>query len=202
MPGEPTRFKRMALAGLALVALLGGACGGDDDDAASESPAVRAETFGRAAAAAEATRTIELKMTDELTFEPATINVKKGETITFKVTNAGAMAHEMTIGGEPSQDLHEAQMLAMMMGDSGDMEDMEGMDHAAMGHATHGEAKEAPSADEIAKLDKKAPAFKSLHLDPGQTGELTWSFEGEPPLIGCHLPGHYDGGMKGEIVYA
>ena len=34
----------------------------------------------------------------------------------------------------------------------------------------------------------------------GETKELTWTFS-QPGtvLIGCHQPGHYDGGMKGQI---
>lgn len=38
-------------------------------------------------------------------------------------------------------------------------------------------------------------------LEPGQTGEVTYTFA-EPGelLIGCHEPGHYDGGMVGRIT--
>lgn len=54
----------------------------------------------------------------------------------------------------------------------------DGMDHGAM-------------ADEL-------PA---LSLDPGETVEATVTFE-EPGelLYGCHVPGHYAGGMVGTIV--
>ncbi len=42
---------------------------------------------------------------------------------------------------------------------------------------------------------------EALTLDPGETGELTVTFE-EPGevLYGCHQPGHYAGGMVGTIT--
>lgn len=42
---------------------------------------------------------------------------------------------------------------------------------------------------------------EALTLDPGETGELTVTFD-EPGevLYGCHQPGHYAGGMVGTIV--
>ena len=40
-----------------------------------------------------------------------------------------------------------------------------------------------------------------IALGPGETGEFTYAFD-EPGelLIGCHEPGHYDGGMVGRIT--
>ena len=45
-------------------------------------------------------------MTDELTFEPATIEVRHGETIRFVVRNASNEDHEAYIGTEEEQRLH------------------------------------------------------------------------------------------------
>lgn len=41
----------------------------------------------------------------------------------------------------------------------------------------------------------------SVTLDPGETKEFTWAFNkpGEV-LFGCHQPGHYEGGMVGDIT--
>ena len=40
-----------------------------------------------------------------------------------------------------------------------------------------------------------------MTIPAGETIELTWGFqESETVLIGCHQPGHYDAGMKGEIT--
>jgi uncharacterized cupredoxin-like copper-binding protein len=40
----------------------------------------------------------------------------------------------------------------------------------------------------------------AVSLEAGETKEITWYFTDEgTTLIGCHEPGHYDGGMKGTI---
>lgn len=40
----------------------------------------------------------------------------------------------------------------------------------------------------------------AVTLAPGETAELTWRFdESGEVLYGCHEPGHYDGGMVGEV---
>lgn len=41
-------------------------------------------------------------------------------------------------------------------------------------------------------------------VEPGQTEDLTWTFPAKPGtvLYGCHVPGHYAGGMKGTITVA
>lgn len=45
-------------------------------------------------------------MTEELTFEPAQIEVRRGETVTFSVRNVTGDAHEAYIGTEEEQRLH------------------------------------------------------------------------------------------------
>ena len=38
---------------------------------------------------------------------------------------------------------------------------------------------------------------EALTVDPGETGELTHTFEESGSIeIGCHQPGHYNAGMK------
>ena len=42
----------------------------------------------------------------------------------------------------------------------------------------------------------------SILLEPGQTGEITWSFPQGADVdleFACNVPGHYDAGMAGEI---
>ncbi|MGB5806294.1 cupredoxin domain-containing protein [Castellaniella sp.] len=41
----------------------------------------------------------------------------------------------------------------------------------------------------------------ALTLDPGQSGELVWTFTHQDALdFACTLPGHYEAGMKGRFV--
>ena len=42
---------------------------------------------------------------------------------------------------------------------------------------------------------------EGIGLRPGETKELTYTFaEAGMTLAGCHVPGHYDGGMKAQIT--
>lgn len=45
------------------------------------------------------------------------------------------------------------------------------------------------------------PKNGNLVLDPGETGDLTYTFDtaGEL-LIGCHIPGHYEAGMVATVI--
>ncbi|MBA2273081.1 MAG: hypothetical protein H0W21_04150 [Actinobacteria bacterium] len=44
-------------------------------------------------------------------------------------------------------------------------------------------------------------SVNAIELDPGETGELTWTFDkAGSVLFGCHEPGHYKGGMVGTIT--
>ena len=61
-------------------------------------------------------RTIEVRTTDELRFEPAEISASVGETVRFEVSNDGQTVHEFLIGDEAAQDEFAAEMA-------------EGMDH-------------------------------------------------------------------------
>jgi uncharacterized cupredoxin-like copper-binding protein len=68
--------------------------------------------WGEPAEAGEADRVIEIAMSDQLRFEPASVEVRVGETVTFRVTNAGVIPHDFTLGDEETQDEHEAEMVA------------------------------------------------------------------------------------------
>lgn len=54
----------------------------------------------------EAPRTVDLTMTEEGTFDPATIEVRRGETIRFVVRNESAAGHEAYVGTEDEQRAH------------------------------------------------------------------------------------------------
>ncbi|HKZ91323.1 MAG TPA: plastocyanin/azurin family copper-binding protein [Candidatus Limnocylindrales bacterium] len=55
-------------------------------------------------------RTLQVRMTDELLFEPDEFTVQVGETVRFEVTNAGQIVHEFLIGDEAAQDEFEMEM--------------------------------------------------------------------------------------------
>lgn len=102
-------------------------------------------------------------------FTPNSFDVEAGQEVTFRFTNDGSVDHEAIVGDKEEQAAHEAEM----SGDSGG--DMEGMDHGGS--------------------DTDAITVK-----PGDTGELTQTFDSTGNVIlGCHVPGHYDAGMKATI---
>ena len=72
--------------------------------------AAEQKTFGIAGVAARVTRTIDMRMTDQMRFEPAVINVKQGETIRFRHANVGKVMHEMVIGTRADLEEHAALM--------------------------------------------------------------------------------------------
>jgi len=57
---------------------------------------------------------------------------------------------------------------------------------------------------EMAEMDDMgmdADDPNAMTVPTGETPELTWTFtEAGEILMGCHVPGHYDAGMRGEIT--
>jgi uncharacterized cupredoxin-like copper-binding protein len=54
--------------------------------------------FGREGDPRRATRTVKIDMNDKMRFSPASLTVKRGETVRFEVRNSGKIMHEMVIG--------------------------------------------------------------------------------------------------------
>ena len=116
---------RLAVVGsLAAAALLvASACGsGGSESTATSSPSPAATMdmhddssfdFGHPGDASTATKTIEIEASDTLKFDPAAATVRAGETVTFRVHNAGALRHEFVLGAEADQAAHEQEMQAM-----------------------------------------------------------------------------------------
>ena len=72
--------------------------------------------FGDPMEASTADRVIEITANDDFTFDPAGVTVAAGETVTFRVTNAGVIPHDFTLGDTELQDEHEAEMAEMGAG--------------------------------------------------------------------------------------
>jgi len=133
-------------------------------------------SLGQPAAKADADRTVEVVMYDN-SYEPEKIAVKAGETIRFKVRNAGELVHEFGIGTTDRFKGHMSEMMAMMRNG-------------------------VFSATEIMKPGKMHQSGGSVMLEPGDKATLVWSFPdgGEVDLrYACTVPGHYEAGMKGDF---
>jgi uncharacterized cupredoxin-like copper-binding protein len=66
---------------------------------------VEERAFGREGDPRKVTRTIRIGMTDAFRFTPASVTVKRGETVKFIVANGGKVLHEMVLG--TAEDLKE-----------------------------------------------------------------------------------------------
>jgi uncharacterized cupredoxin-like copper-binding protein len=69
--------------------------------------------FGEPGTAGTVDRTINITMKD-ITFDPAAVQVKTGETIRFVVTNRSEGDHDFTIGDVEAQTAHRKEMAEMM----------------------------------------------------------------------------------------
>ncbi len=97
--------RRAVVAGLALLALTA-ACGSSDSSSADA---------GAPGNAAQAARTVDIKTT-ATGYQPSSITVAKGETVTFKVTNDDTVLHEFVVGNSKTQDDYGKTMSDMSAG--------------------------------------------------------------------------------------
>lgn len=103
-------------------------------------------------------------------YEPSEVTVPKGREITFEFTNKGSLTHEALIGDEEAQIYHAQEMSSTSTATS----DMEGMHHSG--------------------------AVSAITVKPGMSGEIITTFDTSGSfLIGCHVPLHYEQGMKAKV---
>lgn len=107
------------LIGVVVLVLIAAACGGNGNSGSSgasdghdghEMGSMEGSMMGEPADEADADRTINVVMLDELAYDPAELQVDKGEVVTFAVVNEGEARHEFVLGDEDFQDSHEADM--------------------------------------------------------------------------------------------
>ncbi|HVL06768.1 MAG TPA: plastocyanin/azurin family copper-binding protein [Acidimicrobiales bacterium] len=104
-------------------------------------------------------RTVELTVRHSR-FSLDELHVRPGETIRFVLRNTDPIPHELIVGDQSVQDVHEAGT-----------------------EAHHGDR---PGEVSVA---------------PGATAVTTYRFGSAGRLLfGCHLPGHWDYGMRGTIT--
>lgn len=65
--------------------------------------------FGEPGDRAEADRTIDVSALDSLLFDPDSLTVRAGETISFVITNDGKIVHEFVLGDKDYQQEHAAE---------------------------------------------------------------------------------------------
>lgn len=114
-------------------------------------PMHAASRAGEPAKAGQATRTIELEMS-EFRFVPERIDVKAGETVLFRVRNGGKIPHELMLGDPAELKAHAEQMRK---------------EPAMAHHGSGGLTLDAEKSGEIAWRFTNAGVFQYACLIPG-----------------------------------
>ena len=103
------RFAAVAALGVlsATTALASGSHAGDH----GHGDHAQAMAIGQPGKASEATRTIQVDMSDNMRFTPQSIQVRQGETVRFVVKNVGKIKHEMVLGSTQDLQSHYEAMM-------------------------------------------------------------------------------------------
>ena len=132
----------------------------------------------------EVSRVIKVVMYDNY-FKPSSFQIKTGETIKFKVENAGMLVHEFNIANKMMHMMHQPEMRKMFENgillafsiDKKKMKKMAKMDKS-MGHSHS----------------------NSVLLEPKQKGDIIWKFDNAVNIeVACNVPGHYQAGMIAKV---
>ena len=108
-------------------------------------------------------------------YEPRTITVTVGQPVVLRITNTSTIDHEALLGDEKVQKAHAAEM-----------KDAEAMGHDMASHGTTTKAKPGEGFTTVA---------------PKKTADITTTFtKVGRTILGCHLKGHYDGGMRLTVI--
>lgn len=168
------RRRLIMLVLMGFTALAVASCGDSDSDSdeTTATTATGSADYGKPGDPAQAARTVDVAITSANMYDPALIDVKPGETVTFRVTNQGATIHEFVLGDQAAQDAYAQEM-------------------AAMG-TTPMKMPDKPDG---------GPTGAILNIDPGQTENLTWTFPQLGAVIyGSHEPGDQAAGLTGLVV--
>lgn len=130
-----TRTRTSLLAAVSMVAFLAAACGGGGNDTAAPTD-----------------RTVRVEMVD-IAFRPATIDVRRGETVRFVFDNNGKVTHDAFLGDAKAQADHAK-----------DMRDMGGMSH---GDRSKGISVRAGKSGELVHIFDEATTLEIGCHQPG-----------------------------------
>ena len=126
---------------------------------------------GDSTTTSQPTTVVKVTMLDNR-YEPNQVTVPKGRQVTFEFTNRGTANHEALVGDERAQMDHAQEMMSSTSTDSGDMG---GMHQSGAGSA--------------------------ITVKPGKSESITTTFDQAGTfLIGCHVPLHYEQGMKATVT--
>lgn len=96
---------------LGLAPFAGAALAHGDKAHAKPAAAVREQQpWGIAGEAARVSRTVTIRMTDDMRFSPDRLQIRRGETVRFVLRNEGRLLHEMVIGTKAVLAEHAALM--------------------------------------------------------------------------------------------
>jgi uncharacterized cupredoxin-like copper-binding protein len=109
-------MKRLSL--FVVLLLVAAGCGSDHSEHTGGSSSDSEESVthddgsipGEPADASEADRQVTVVASDQLRFDPETIDVAPGQAITFTVRNEGQTDHEFVLGDSAYQEQHEQDM--------------------------------------------------------------------------------------------
>lgn len=112
-----TKLRFLGLLTAAPLVVFGAACGGNSSSNSASGGATTTVVGAFQPAPAGTTgRVVVIKALDTLKFDPSTVNVKKGETVTFRVENVAKIDHEFDVGDAAFQAQHEQEMRQMPAG--------------------------------------------------------------------------------------
>jgi uncharacterized cupredoxin-like copper-binding protein len=104
-------LKSLLVAALVAASPAAIAHGEKSHDAGRAGPVVKEQKpWGIAGDAKAVRRTIEVRMTDNMRFQPDRIEIREGETVRLVVRNAGKLLHEFVLGTKRDLDEHAEQM--------------------------------------------------------------------------------------------
>jgi uncharacterized cupredoxin-like copper-binding protein len=104
-------------------------------------------------------------------YEPRVVRVLAGRPVVFRIKNTSSLAHEALLGNEKAQNAHAKEMKAM----------------AGMSMPHHA----ADYKDGEGFVEIKANSTEEIRTTFRKVGRT---------IIGCHLPGHYEGGMRLTVI--
>ena len=147
---------------------------GDKDHHAHGSPAAQAghaSALGKPGDPKKVSRTVDITMSDAMRFSPASVSVKRNETIRFVLKNEGKLKHEMVLDTIKELKAHAALMLRFP-----------GMEHVDPNQASV----EAGQTGELVWQFTKAGTFdfaclQAGHYEAGMKGKVVVAAGAPPP---------------------